>query len=143
LGGFCEGERVIPQHQADECIERAAHDLMQMSYSELRGLAHRVAAKADDGIRGVKIGGEEAYVSMMICEVGVIRRRVCVELVLLSEDGTRWPRVPAAYFEKFKSGRLYTPRATIWNVGALCAFVLLGIASVLFLGTIVSSCLGT
>ena len=123
---------MISQERADACIEDAARELMEMSYDELKQLDRRIQNKSEDDVRELEFDGENVAVFMMLGEIGVLRKRICVELVLHSEDGTQWKRVPCAYFERYKSGKLYVARASSWVIVGLYAYFLVGLA--IFLG---------
>jgi len=62
--------------------------------------------------------------------LGRIRKRVCVEMVLSAEGGSRWADTPCVYFERFESGRLYEGRATGWEIALLKALAYVGFGGV-------------
>ena len=104
---------MISQEQADAALVQAARELMEMSYDELALLDNRLPRSPEDEWRelpSIAVGGEKFHVHLLIGKIGWFRRRFSVEMVLNSEDGTQWPRVPCVYFERFRSGRLYVAR---------------------------------
>jgi len=121
---------MISQDRADAAIEDAARSLLEMTYDQLNDLSKRVKRKLAHESWEISVDGEPAYVSMMIGEIGCLRKRVCVELVLGSECADQWAHVPCVYFERFKSGRLYVARASAWHMVAVYALLLAGITFV-------------
>lgn len=109
---------MISQEQADAVLARAAQEYMKMSYDELRRLDNRLSPPDKHGwceLPPITVDGEKYHISMLVGELPLFRRRICVEMILHSEDGTEWPRVPCVYFERFKSGRLHVVVTTKWE----------------------------
>jgi hypothetical protein len=103
------GDGLISQEQAGVVLKDAAQELMEMSYDELCQLDKRLPPWPDEMWRElttVTVDNEEYHVIVLMSDIGVIRRRMCVELILQHTAGFQWRRVPCVYFERYKSGRL-------------------------------------
>ena len=97
---------MLSQTDADQCLEDAAAELKALSYEELEILGGLQDRCSSDLHRELRIAGETVYVNTTIGKLGWFRKRICVEMILSAEGGHQWPRIPCAYFERFKSGCL-------------------------------------
>jgi hypothetical protein len=109
----------------DEAIElrdRIARDFESMSYEQLQELSATLDRTVDGWttLRREELPSGALDVDALICQWGLIRRRISVELAVYSDDGSIHPGVvPCVYFERFASGRIFKPGAegTIIIVG--------------------------
>jgi hypothetical protein len=122
----------------DEAIklrDRVAREFENMSYEQLQELSATLE-RAVDGwttLRREELpsGGLNVNVEALICQWGLVRHRISVELTVYSDDGSIHSGVvPCVYFERFASGRIFKPgaRGTVVIIGlwlALLAVVLL------------------
>lgn len=109
----------IQMSEAKQLMQCIRGRLMRLSYDELESLLVRYPDKRD-GWRELpheELSGQRVHVHALMSQWGLIRRRISVEIVLITDDETINPQVvPSVYFERFKSGEL-GPRA--WRIQRL------------------------
>lgn len=111
---------MISKEDAWAVLDAAAAQLKTLTYEELGKLAAGLLGSPDTEWREfqqVTLGGEHLHIDVLMGGWGLLRRRISVEMVLSSDDGTLTPAtVPCVYFERFRSGRLYVPRTKGWEI---------------------------
>lgn len=121
---------MISQQEAEVLLAHAADEFIGMSYDELKQLEKRIASGGADS-RELLIHGEKLVIFISIGEYGVFRKRVAVELTLAAAWPAQWPRTPCAYFERFRSGRLYVATHAPIDTPVILALQVLGGVSIL------------
>jgi len=111
---------MIPKEDAWVVLDAAASRLKSLTYKELALVAAELPSSPNSEWREwqqATINGQNLHIDVLIGEWGLLRRRISVEVVANSDDGTLTPAViPCVYFERFKSGRLYIPRTKTWEI---------------------------
>jgi len=134
--------------EALAALEEAAAHMKSLTYEELSRLAapgerDRSFRLSNRGWirygpighveRSWEIGDHTVYLATLIGSYGLIRKRVAVEMTLVTEDGEHCKDVASLYFERFKSGKLRQPAVRVWQI-ILLAIVLvaaIGVAVIL------------
>ena len=119
--------------EAMKLRDRVARDFENMNYEQLQELSATLDRTVDGWttLRREELPSGALDVDALICQWGLVRRRISVELTVYSDDGSIHPGVvPCVYFERFASGRIFKPgaRGTVVIIGlglALLAVVLL------------------
>lgn len=99
---------MISESDADTALQLVAKELLATPYEELKSLGNQIARGLVDGIRDIPTPSGNARVAIMITPSGIFRKRACVELVLESDDKSQKQPVSGLYFEKYRSGRIYS-----------------------------------
>ena len=120
--------------EATKLRDRVVHDLEKMSYEQLQEFSAKLDLDpAGDGwatLRREELPSGNLVVHALICRWGLVRRRISVELIVSSEDGSIHPGVvPCVYFERLASGRIYKPgtRGTAVIIGLALALLAVSI----------------
>lgn len=101
--------------RARTLLDHIGAELQALSYEQLQALDKQLPWNANDPkdewrfLRDVTWDDQKAQVYALIDEWG-LRKRISVELILLSEDGSIGPdNLGCVYFERSKSGKLFYP----------------------------------
>lgn len=110
---------MVTKKQADAALAVVTDELLKLSYDELKILGEQLSEQLKENpeadVREVSTEGGTAWVAMMIGELGIINKKICVELTLITKDEEAKNPLAYEYFERYKSGRLYVARAKRWD----------------------------
>ncbi len=101
---------MISQEMACACLEAAAAELKEMTYEELERFAESCGIFGDWKSRELEHDGVAVEVVMLAGKLGLIRKRISIEITLSTVGGEAPDRTYCRYFERYRSGRFY-PRA--------------------------------
>lgn len=119
-------------------LEAASAHLKTLSYEELQKLAAGLPCSPHSEwrkLQQITVDGKPLHIDVLMGKWGLFRRRISVEVVVNSDDGTITAAVvPCVYFERLKSGQLREPTVTPQRVivVSIVLVVILVVAVVVF-----------
>ncbi len=90
--------------EADDCVEHEACSYKTKTYAELREIANGPNGELSFVDRTWH--GTPVRLTVLVNELGLLRRRVSVEIVASAEGDGDWAWTPCVYLERFENGKL-------------------------------------
>jgi len=100
---------MLSQSDLNRCAEELARELLEMSYDQLERVYEHHRENPDLLARSTACQGEWASIGITLARFGLIRERISIEVVATPAGDSTGKLLGCAYYERFRSGKVYKP----------------------------------